>query len=123
MGFKLSIRNPSPEAVWWSAMYHNGAYSPSGSGLIALNESWNNPNPASGETDLLIWTMRADYSIIQTRMQLGPVNDGYTYVFDFATSTLSATKESSPWLWLGAGAGVVAVLLALASAGKGIKTR
>ncbi len=88
MGFTLAVKNAPNGSVYWSAQYHGGIYS---TGLLSLDEAWNNPNPASGETDLLVWAMRSDYSIIAVVANLGPVNNEKSYIFDFATQILSLT--------------------------------
>ena len=91
MGFKLSIINAPAEAVLWNANFdwQSFDYDPiADSGWLSIDESWDYPSDPRGCTTLHIWALDAENNVIFDIYNLGPVDDGKSYIFDYASGML-----------------------------------
>ena len=113
---KISVANAPSGAAYWSASLHpSEVYS----GFIPLANAW---EPAvdipSGGNSLNVYAYPATQDLILAEaVAIGPVQNGYTYVFDFASGILTQ-KAAVPWKWIGVGIGVTALALIVASSSK-----
>lgn len=90
-GFILALQNLPPEAVQWNANFHENTfnYDPiADSGWLPVNAQWDYPSDPMGVTTLRIWALDADNNILFDVRNLGPVNNGITYIYDHATGVL-----------------------------------
>ena len=91
VGFSLGIINPHPDAVLWNANFAERTwdYDPmADSGWLSIDESWNYPSDPLGVTTLRIWALDAGENILFDFRNLGPIESGKSYVFDYATGEL-----------------------------------
>jgi len=90
-GFVLALQNIPPEAVLWNANFTENTfnYSPiADSGWLEVGGVWDYPSDPRGCTTLRVWALDADNNILFDIYNLGPVNNGNNYVYDYATGVL-----------------------------------
>ncbi|MBA7628707.1 hypothetical protein ES703_36202 [subsurface metagenome] len=91
MGFTLGITNAPAGAVLWNANFdwQSFDYDPiADSGWLSIDESWDYPSDPRGCTTLHIWALDAENNVIFDIYNLGPVDDGKSYIFDYASGML-----------------------------------
>jgi len=96
-GFTLSIVNPPPESTQWVA--NLGAESldfepVAGSPVLGINEPWNYEGLYKGSASwsvigLTITIADADDNLLLQPTDLGPIENGRSYIYDCATGQLS----------------------------------
>jgi len=94
VGFSLGIINPPPGAVLWNANFGAASfdYDPTAdSGWLNIDESWDYPSDPLGCTTLHIWALDAEDNILFDVWNLGPIEKGKSYVYDYSTGELSET--------------------------------
>ncbi len=90
-GFILALQNLPSEAVQWNANFAENTfnYDPiADSGWLSVNAQWDYPSDPRGVTTLRIWALDANNNILFDVRNLGPVNNGITYIYDHATGVL-----------------------------------
>ena len=109
--FKLKIVNPPPGSKYWWATYNSALYHPLH--FLDLNETWECPHSADGQTDLIITVLKDNlYEFTHYIGGLGPIYNDKAYIYDCNTSKLSE-GSGIPWKWIAIGAGVVGVVALL----------
>ena len=92
VGFSLGVINPHPDAVLWNANFLDPAgiqpVDETDSGWLGIDESWDYPRDPLGTTTLRIWALDAAENILFDFRNLGPLESGKSYVFDYATGEL-----------------------------------
>lgn len=92
LGFSLRIIIAPPGAVLWNANFAERTwdYDPiADSGWLSIDESWDFPSDPLGCTTLRIWALDAEDNILFDVRNLGPIEGGKSYVFDYITGELS----------------------------------
>ncbi|MBA7661324.1 hypothetical protein ES703_69339 [subsurface metagenome] len=90
-GFKLRIANAPSEAVWFIANFAENLWNydpPADSGALPIDTVWEYPSDPLGCTTLMIQLFDTDHNKIFEVRNLGPVENGKSYVFDYATGEL-----------------------------------
>lgn len=127
MGFTLKIENAPPEAVLWNGSFAENSfnYDPmADSGWLGIGEVWTYPTSYDKQgnplycTTLRIWALDSDNNILFDVGNLGPVEDGKSYIYDCSTGELyEVAAVGSLWpLALIGGVGVMAIGAAMAFA-------
>ena len=90
-GFTLKLKNAPQAAVLWNANFAENSfkYTPmADSGWLAIDKAWNYPSDPEGCTTLRIWALDANNNILFDVRNLGPVENGKSYIFDCITKRL-----------------------------------
>lgn len=91
IGFTLGLQNPPLEAVLWNANFAENSfnYDPmADSGWLAIDALWDYPSDPRGCVTLRIWALDVDNNILFDVRNLGPVNNGKHYVYDYPAGSL-----------------------------------
>ncbi len=91
IGFTLFVANAPQDLVLWNANFTENTFNyspPADSGWLAPGDTWEFQQDPLGIVTLRIWALDADNNILFDVYNLGPVNNGKHYLFDYATSSL-----------------------------------